>query len=578
MLVALCLAVRPGCRQAIPAVQASRRWIELAGRTTSPMNFRRSSRDAPEGAFTQLRGVVFPQETPYRERAGNHPLLWPAPAHDSFLMAVMPNDRPRVLAVLGPTNTGKTHFAVERMLGHRSGLIGFPLRLLAREIYDRIVAERGAGAAALITGEERIQPPSARYFVATVEAMPEDLEDELPRGRRDPAVRRPRARPRVHRPAAARARARRDHVSRRRHHPAADPAAGARGRADQPAALLDPDLRRAGQGDPLAPAQRRGRVHGPGGLRARRAGAAAARRRGGRARRPQSAHAQRPGRPLSGRRGRPSDRHRRDRHGPQHGHRPRHARQPDQVRRLRAAPVARARDRADRRAGRAAHARRYLRDHAGCRRSRRPDDRGGGGSRVSGAQAVALAQCRARSRLARGPAGNARCRAARAVPFTHAQRARSCQPQGARPAPAGARSRRHAGRRASAVGGVPDPGFPQDADRRPSASSGDHLRPPRRARSPAGRLGGRPGGASGAGRRRHRRPDRPARAHPHLDLRRLSGGLAGRCGPLAGAHARGRGCAERCLARAADPALHRSAHAGPAQGAARGWPAGADRR
>ena len=91
-------------------------------------------------------------------------------------MAVMPNDRPRVLAVLGPTNTGKTHFAVERMLAHRSGLIGFPLRLLAREIYDRIAVEKGAGAVALITGEERIEPPTARYFVATVEAMPEDLE------------------------------------------------------------------------------------------------------------------------------------------------------------------------------------------------------------------------------------------------------------------------------------------------------------------------------------------------------------------------------------------------------------------
>ena len=88
----------------------------------------------------------------------------------------MPNDRPRVLAVLGPTNTGKTHFAVDRMLGHRNGLIGFPLRLLAREIYDRIVAVRGAAAVALITGEERIQPPTARYYVATVEAMPEDLD------------------------------------------------------------------------------------------------------------------------------------------------------------------------------------------------------------------------------------------------------------------------------------------------------------------------------------------------------------------------------------------------------------------
>ena len=99
-------------------------------------------------------------------------------------MAVMPNDRPRVLAVLGPTNTGKTHFAVERMLAHRSGLIGFPLRLLAREIYDRIAVEKGAGAVALITGEERIEPPTARYFVATVEAMPEDLESVSSRSTR----------------------------------------------------------------------------------------------------------------------------------------------------------------------------------------------------------------------------------------------------------------------------------------------------------------------------------------------------------------------------------------------------------
>ncbi len=85
-------------------------------------------------------------------------------------------DRKRVLAVLGPTNTGKTHFAVERMLAHKSGLIGFPLRLLAREVYDRIVIEKGAQQVALITGEEKIQPNTARYWVATVEAMPEDLD------------------------------------------------------------------------------------------------------------------------------------------------------------------------------------------------------------------------------------------------------------------------------------------------------------------------------------------------------------------------------------------------------------------
>ncbi|MEZ5934399.1 MAG: helicase-related protein [Alphaproteobacteria bacterium] len=87
-----------------------------------------------------------------------------------------PEDHSRVLAVLGPTNTGKTHFAVERMLAHKSGLIGFPLRLLAREIYDRIVGLRGAEQVALITGEEKIQPKTARYWVATVEAMPEDLD------------------------------------------------------------------------------------------------------------------------------------------------------------------------------------------------------------------------------------------------------------------------------------------------------------------------------------------------------------------------------------------------------------------
>ena len=91
-------------------------------------------------------------------------------------MISKPEDRQRVLAVLGPTNTGKTHFAVERMLAHKSGLIGFPLRLLARENYDRIVAERGVDQVALITGEEKIQPKTARYWVATVEAMPEDLD------------------------------------------------------------------------------------------------------------------------------------------------------------------------------------------------------------------------------------------------------------------------------------------------------------------------------------------------------------------------------------------------------------------
>src|SRR5271163_59885 len=81
-------------------------------------------------------------------------------------------DASRLIAVLGPTNTGKTHLAVERMLGHASGMIGLPLRLLAREVYDRIVRARGPRAVALITGEEKIVPPRAHYVVCTVEAMP----------------------------------------------------------------------------------------------------------------------------------------------------------------------------------------------------------------------------------------------------------------------------------------------------------------------------------------------------------------------------------------------------------------------
>lgn len=78
----------------------------------------------------------------------------------------------RVTAVLGPTNTGKTHFAIERMLAHKSGMIGLPLRLLAREVYDKIVRLKGAGQVALITGEEKIIPNGAPYYVCTVEAMP----------------------------------------------------------------------------------------------------------------------------------------------------------------------------------------------------------------------------------------------------------------------------------------------------------------------------------------------------------------------------------------------------------------------
>ncbi len=88
------------------------------------------------------------------------------------MTAARPRDRGRVLALLGPTNTGKTHYAVERMLAYDSGCMGFPLRLLAREIYDRVVAVKGPERVALVTGEERVGPPDAPYVLATVEAMP----------------------------------------------------------------------------------------------------------------------------------------------------------------------------------------------------------------------------------------------------------------------------------------------------------------------------------------------------------------------------------------------------------------------
>lgn len=81
-----------------------------------------------------------------------------------------------VTAVLGPTNTGKTHLAIERLCGHSSGMIGFPLRLLAREVYDRVVAMKGPKEVALVTGEERIVPPGARWFLCTAESMPTDRE------------------------------------------------------------------------------------------------------------------------------------------------------------------------------------------------------------------------------------------------------------------------------------------------------------------------------------------------------------------------------------------------------------------
>src|SRR5262245_12370877 len=84
----------------------------------------------------------------------------------------MSADGSSITAVLGPTNTGKTHRAIERMLEHPTGMIGLPLRLLAREVYDRITTRLGEREVALVTGEEKRVPAAPRYWVCTVEAMP----------------------------------------------------------------------------------------------------------------------------------------------------------------------------------------------------------------------------------------------------------------------------------------------------------------------------------------------------------------------------------------------------------------------
>ena len=85
----------------------------------------------------------------------------------------------KVTAVLGPTNTGKTFLAIETMLSFESGMIGFPLRLLAREVYDKIIKKTDPSKVALITGEEKIIPINAKYFLCTVESMPIDKNLEF---------------------------------------------------------------------------------------------------------------------------------------------------------------------------------------------------------------------------------------------------------------------------------------------------------------------------------------------------------------------------------------------------------------
>ena len=88
----------------------------------------------------------------------------------------MENTLKRITAILGPTNTGKTHLAIDTMLEYESGIMGFPLRLLAREVFDKCVKKIGAEKIALITGEEKIIPKEAKFYICTVESMPQDIQ------------------------------------------------------------------------------------------------------------------------------------------------------------------------------------------------------------------------------------------------------------------------------------------------------------------------------------------------------------------------------------------------------------------
>ncbi len=312
-----------------------------------------------------------------------------------------------VTAVLGPTNTGKTHLAIERMLAHSSGIIGLPLRLLAREVYNKVAERAGPEAVALITGEEKIKPANPRFWVSTVEAMPRDLDvafvaiDEVQLGA-------DLERGHVFTDRMLNRRGREETLVLGAADRAADGRAVAAGRpcAHQAAAVALGVCRREEDHAPAAPLRRR-RLLVRGGLCHRRADPPSARRRrrgdGG----AEPAHPQRAGRALPVRRRRISGRHRCDRHGAQSRRRPRRLRVRPQVRRLSVPPAQSGRARPDRRPRRPRHARRHLRHHRplpavrdrACASAREPF--------VRARQGAAVAQYRARFLLARRLAGDA---------------------------------------------------------------------------------------------------------------------------------------------------------------------------
>ena len=239
-----------------------------------------------------------------------------------------------VTAVLGPTNTGKTHLAIERMLAHSSGMIGLPLRLLAREVYNKVVDR--VGRRERRADHRRGEDQAAQSALLGVDRRGHAARPRrrLPRRRRNPARRRSRPRPRLHRPHAQCPRPRGDAGAGRGHHAADGGEAAARRPHRQPPAAVDAHLfRREEDHPPAAPLGDR-RLLGGGSLRHRRVDPPPARRRRGGAGRAVPAHAQCAGRALPVRRCRLSGRHRRHRHGPQSRRRSRRLCLRPQVRRL----------------------------------------------------------------------------------------------------------------------------------------------------------------------------------------------------------------------------------------------------
>ena len=347
-------------------------------------------------------------------------------------------------------------------------MIGLPLRLLAREVYQRVVDKAGEHNVALVTGEEKIKPDKPRYWISTVEAMPRDLDlafvavDEIQLA-----------------------------ADLDRGHVFTDRLLNQRGREETlligsatmrpliealvpgvhvitPAAAVEALLRR--REEDLAPAAplRHRRLLGRGGLRHRRADPAPARRRRGRARRALAAHPQRPGRAVPERRRRLPRRHRRDRHGAQPRRRPRRLRLRQEIRRLPLPQAPSGRARPDRRPRRALHARRHLRHRRGAARPSIPMS----SRRSRTTPSIRCASCNGATRTSTSRRSRSCSESLADQPREHGlirapfgedvARARARRARGRYP-----RLRALARRRAAPLGGVPGAGLPQGLAGRP---------------------------------------------------------------------------------------------------------------